>query len=391
VDPAILSRLVCPSCRAQLELERFGMSDAGSGPITDGALLCGDCRIWYPIASGVPVLLVFATEFQARFAKEHARDLRLPEGYTAPRRTPGPDEKSVQETFSEEWTCVSESDLSFTYSLDEHVRLLSDVWLKWTRHQDGGRHPRSVLEVGCGLGRESLALREAVGEVFAVDLNLALLDPAARRSRPGVHYVVASLFDLPFRRSSFDLVYSNGVLHHTRSTEEAFAEVAAYVRPGGWLFVWVYGRDDHLAIRGRRGLARRAGLVAERALRPGLSRAPRAARSVFFEAASRAAHPLLRRKTRHESVWTIEDSNNYLRDWLSPRFAHRHGFNEVIAWFEDCGFDIVDVQSPKGYRELIGKQLWGVGMTGRRRDASSADEGLGGFRRLEESSSPQLH
>jgi SAM-dependent methyltransferase len=324
--------------------------------------------VWYPIASGVPVLLVFPTAFQAGFAREHAARIERLEGYGAPRRAPRPDEASVQATFTEEWARVTDSELSFTYSDREQADLVRDVWLKWAGQPDRAEPVRTVLEVGCGLGSESMALREVLdAQVFAVDLNLALLERSANRSRDGVHFVVASLYDLPFRRASFDLVYSAGVLHHMRSTEAAFAEAATYVRDRGSLFVWVYGLDDHLAVRGRRGVARRAGLAAERVLRPGLSRAPRRAREAFFATASRAAYPLLRRTTRHAAHWSVADTDHYLRDLFSPRYAHRHSFNEVIAWFEDRGFDVVDVHSPRNYRELIGKQLWGVGVTGTRR------------------------
>jgi SAM-dependent methyltransferase/uncharacterized protein YbaR (Trm112 family) len=367
MDPAIVTRLVCPSCSSALGLEPFATDGRERDTVSEGVLLCERCHVWYPISAGVPVLVGFPTPVLDRFASEHRRRLaRLPD-YQPPHRAPRPDERSVQETFTEEWACVTDSELSFTYSLEDEEDLVRDVWLKWTQRLEDSAPVRGVLEVGCGLGSESLALREVLGaDIFAVDLNLALLQRGPHRSRDGVHYIVASLFDLPFRPASFDLAYSMGVLHHTRSTEAAFEHVAAFVRPGGHLFVWVYGRDDHLAIRGRRGLARRAGLLAESALRPGLSRSPRAVRQAFFGAASRGAHPILRRTTRHGSRWGLQDTDNYLRDWLSPRFAHRHSFNEVISWFEQRGFDIIDVHSPSNYERLIGKQLWGVGVTGRR-------------------------
>jgi hypothetical protein len=69
---------------------------------------------------------------------------------------------------------------------------------------------------------------------------------------------------------------------------------------------------------------------------------------------------------RHASQWCREDTETFLRDWLSPPYAHRHRWNEVIGWFEELGFEIVDVQSPLAYAGLFGAPLWGVGLTGRR-------------------------
>lgn len=354
LDPALLERLVCPSCGGEL-----GSRDLGG---EDGALTCATCGTWYPVRGQVPVLLDFATPFHDAFALQHGDALA---DLHPPRGEPRPGERSTQETFTEEWDTVSESELSFIFTGDELVELNKRVWLKGI----DGAQPRTVLDVGCGVGHESRALRAATGaHVIGVDANLALLGRrAAGEQEEGVSYVVASLFALPFRQRSFDLVYSMGVLHHTYSTRAAFDAISPFAADHGHVFVWLYGREDHLAAEGKRGKAMRATILIERVLRPGVARAPEPVRKAFFAAASRAAHPLLQPRVRHSSEWSRADTEMYLRDWLSPRYAHRHGYNEVAGWFEEAGFAIVDVQSPQAYREIVGYPIGGVGLTGRRR------------------------
>jgi SAM-dependent methyltransferase/uncharacterized protein YbaR (Trm112 family) len=352
VNTSFAHELACPSCGTDVRP-------------ADEALVCDACMTWYPVIAGIPILLDF------RLPLHEAGD--APQGYGPPRGEPRPGELSAQETFSEEWGAVTDSELSFTYSVDELVELNRRVWLKGI---DSG--VRRVLDVGCGLGRETLALRSATGaeEVVGVDLNLALLNsPEARHAPPGTHFAVASVFALPFRPGSFDLVHSQGVLHHTYSTERAFRAVAPLVSDGGHLFVWLYGLEDRLATKGRRRVAMNGALALERVFRPLVSRSPKPMRDAFFAGATRAAHPLLKPRMRHADRWEPENTDTFLRDLLSPRFAHRHGWNEVIEWFEREGFEVVDVQSPLAYRRLFGQPLWGVGLTGRRTRPSAAVRG----------------
>jgi SAM-dependent methyltransferase len=49
---------------------------------------------------------------------------------------------------------------------------------------------------------------------------------------------------LPFDDNSFDVVYSNGVLHHTPNTRQVVAEIKRVLRPGGKAIVMMYAEDS---------------------------------------------------------------------------------------------------------------------------------------------------
>jgi len=386
VKISILKILRCPICTSELSLHSFVqetiecpedncMHQTGHNPrsngiekvIKEGILLCTKCKVWYPIYSYIPVMLTFENAFNKHFCKEHSVQLVQFPDYKMPTEAPRPGELSVQDTFTDQWDCVQNDELSFIYTREDLKELHDKVWLKGVECS-GGRI-KTVLNVGCGLGRESVALQEITdnAELFAIDLNFALLRSGEiYKGRPGIHFVIASLFALPFELSSFDLVYSQGVIHHTYCTYTAFNAIASRVRNGGDLFIWVYGLDDHLVYRSGVGLLKRTKLIAEGILRPCLSRSPRMVRNIFFTVISLVYHPIGRVKARHSKRWKIRNTNHLLRDWLSPRYAHRHSYNEVFEWFEDVGFKIANVQSPAAYRRLFGKSLWGVGVTGKK-------------------------
>jgi len=105
---------------------------------------------------------------------------------------------------------------------------------------------KTVLDAGCGNGRWSYAFAKLGAKVTAIDQSASVLaDLEARWGRElGLTVRVADLLKpLPFG-SEFDLVWCYGVSHHTGNTKLAVEHVAAAVKPGGRLFLMIYGEPQ---------------------------------------------------------------------------------------------------------------------------------------------------
>lgn len=106
---------------------------------------------------------------------------------------------------------------------------------------------RKVLEIGCGVGIDLLQFARAGALVSAIDLteNAVRLARAnlAREGHAG-DIRVGNAEALDFPDSSFDVVYSHGVLHHTVDTERAVGEVHRVLRPGGEAIIMLYNRHS---------------------------------------------------------------------------------------------------------------------------------------------------
>lgn len=106
---------------------------------------------------------------------------------------------------------------------------------------------KNVLDAGCGSGRFSWALASLGAKVSAVDQSTAGVNHTRQACREFGDAVTVTQHDLtkplPFT-DTFDLVYSFGVLHHTGDTYSAFKNAAAMVKPGGYLFVMIYGEPS---------------------------------------------------------------------------------------------------------------------------------------------------
>ncbi|MDQ3756589.1 MAG: class I SAM-dependent methyltransferase [Actinomycetota bacterium] len=91
---------------------------------------------------------------------------------------------------------------------------------------------RRVLDVGTGEGQVARLAASQGSVTIGVDPTWAQLQAATRR-RGGPSYARAEAAALPFRSGSFDAVVACLVFEHIDAVEEAVAEVARVLEPGG--------------------------------------------------------------------------------------------------------------------------------------------------------------
>jgi len=219
---------------------------------------------------------------------------------------------------------------------------------------------RRILDAGCGLGHltEELAQRAPQAQIWGVDATRAV-DTVKRSAN--LRVVQADLTQLPITRA-FDLIVSDGVLHHTQDTFASVKALAGKLVPAGHLMFYVYKKkapvrefvDDlireHLAGSDPTKCLEYCETIAD------LGRQLREAnvtltfkKDIKFLGIEKGSFDLQR-----WFYWTImkcfwDDSEDALTstlenfDWYHPPLAHRHTVDDVRLGMANAGLSIESI------------------------------------------------
>jgi 2-polyprenyl-3-methyl-5-hydroxy-6-metoxy-1,4-benzoquinol methylase len=126
------------------------------------------------------------------------------------------------------------------YFVEPHIPAFAD-FLRW--------HGKRVLEIGCGIGTDTINFARNGATVTAVDLSEESLALARRRAEvfdvaDRITFQWANAEELPdaVPVEQFDLVYSFGVIHHTPNPERVLEHARSYLGEGGTLKLMMYNR-----------------------------------------------------------------------------------------------------------------------------------------------------
>jgi arsenite methyltransferase len=232
----------------------------------------------------------------------------------------------------------------------------------------GGR--KIILDAGCGSGYSALALFGtllAEHDYLGVDISSAVDVARERFAERGIQadFLRRSLMDLPVPNGSIDLIFCEGVLHHTDDTERAFKHLATKLRIGGRFLAYVYARkgpireftDDYV----RSHLRDLSDEDAWRALQP-LTRLGIAIgelgvtldvpEDIPFLGIKKGLVDLQRFvywhicKMFYRPDYTFDEMHHVNFDWFRPLNCHRHTPEEVRRWCAEAGLAVehMDVQ-----------------------------------------------
>ena len=126
------------------------------------------------------------------------------------------------------------------YFVEPHIPQFAE-FERWTG--------KKVLEIGCGIGTDTINFARAGAQVTAVDLTEQSLEVARQRARVfGLEHRIQFIQADAERLSEtvpvepYDLVYSFGVIHHTPDPNRVLDEIRKYVTPASTVKIMVYNR-----------------------------------------------------------------------------------------------------------------------------------------------------
>jgi SAM-dependent methyltransferase len=325
----LLDYIACPECTGDLDLK---VERSEGDEVMEGVLTCASCAAQYPVLGGVPRM-----------------------------NTAMSDLENVARTFGYEWRSFHEGEFE-----DDTVfgRTPEEDWsyfLEGLGVEERELEGKAVLDAGCGSGRLTRQIgAHGAGIVIGVDMNDAV-EHVYRSTREdgNVHIVQGNIMRLPFKRHVFDLVWSNGVIHHTPDAAACHAELSKVVKPGGTLYVWVYAkRFSPFKLAKDAADVIRISRLPEPVLL-GLCRVLAYPTLALMTLYRWAVHvPFVRRSPRIE--WTsrrrtLQELRLTWFDTLSPQYDTTHSEPEVVGWFRSAGFDeIAAIEEPKvGVRGIL--------------------------------------
>lgn len=110
---------------------------------------------------------------------------------------------------------------------------------------------KTVLDLGCGQGQDSLYFAKRGLQVTAIDHAQAQSQTLVQA---GVRFIEKDLRKMSFSANSFDVIYAHLSLHFFKDadTKRIFKRIYKILKPGGLFFVKCKSTDDALFGKGRK-------------------------------------------------------------------------------------------------------------------------------------------
>ena len=344
---SILEHIVCPSCSSNLTLK---IKSKTNNEIIEGMLNCQNCKEKFKIVKGVP-----------RFVVDKTKDF-----------------VRTEDAFSAKWK-------------SHHTNHHAKDWIEWQKNWFLDRFDfksiklfntflkpqKLILDAGTGIGNSAKLLSiNKTSTVFGIDASDSI-DFAYKKygKSPNIHFIQADIRQLPFRKSFFNYILSDQVLHHTKNTETSFKYLTKFLKKNGHISIYVYNKKAPM-----REYA--DDFIREKTIKMSISECTQFSKdmAILGKSLSKLKKkiiiprdiPLLGIKSGTYDVqrfiyWNFlkcfwDESDNLERsigvnfDWYYPKFAYRHTPKEVKKWYRDVKLKISSFKETESGISVTGKK-----------------------------------
>lgn len=234
-----------------------------------------------------------------------------------------------------------------------------------------------ILDAGTGIGNSAkLFSLNRNAEVFAIDAS-GSIDFAYKKygNIPNIYFLQADIRQLPFKKSFFDFVCSDQVLHHTKNTETSFKGLTQFLTKNGIISIYVYRKKGPMREFADDYLRKYTVNMSERKcteFSKDLTNLGKSLSKLKRKITIPKDIPLLQIKAGTYDVqrfvywnflkcWWSDDvppeisiATNF--DWYYPKYAYRHTEKEVRKWFKDVKMKIIHYNEIESGISVTGKK-----------------------------------
>jgi len=251
----LLNILQCPKSHSALNLFVIKESKISPGDLLEVELGLLQSKTnphkIYPIINGIPRMLPDSVYNYLDLIDKNSDKLPLEiknnivEISENPIKTLDRNFKHTQNSFTSEWSELKDTDRAFGGSIE----FRREEFFKRLGINNSELQYKKVLDVGCGHGEVEMALLDNDIDLYSIDLSYSV-DNLYKRlinlnyaPKARINIIQGNLCDLPFEDNFFDIIYADGVLHHTPNTYYSLGSITKKLKNDGKCFAWVYSFD----------------------------------------------------------------------------------------------------------------------------------------------------
>jgi SAM-dependent methyltransferase len=314
MDIKFLSFLKDPFTKEDLIFHNFSQNDSN---LIDGLFLNLNTKTCFPLENGVPIFIKnsFSDNFLLKY-KNQISELEKSLSFKL---------NLIQGTnswsFSSEWEAHFEKDLKETWGWTVEQRfeqLLLEMEISKIQ-----LNKLTVLDAGCGNGMLTERVSNESEFTFGVDYSDSVFYAENKRKSTTVCFIKADLRYLPFGNDFFDLIFSNGVIHHTDNTQKTFNLIATHLKKEGKFYIWLYSQKGTFSWKIKRKIYDYIRLI--------VCRLPSSFQKAIVNFLSSTFSMFLKNKK-------IDDIRIDMYDSITPRWRFYHTPEEVAQWYYQQGF-----------------------------------------------------